>query len=159
MENIKVDISKLPQEQQEQIALWIIEANKPKPWKPENGEDYVCIDGDGAILFESWDGINSDTYRYTTGNCYRTEAEAEFAREKALVIGELMQYAEELDWTDDEAAKWEAGYSYSRREIQYTCTFCYKTLNTPYFPSEESAQSAVAAVGEARIKKYLFGVE
>lgn len=51
------------------------------PFKPKNGERYyrifIHIDGDIAIISDTWDGWTTDCMCKYCGNCFRTEAEAE----------------------------------------------------------------------------------
>lgn len=51
------------------------------PFEPKNGERYyrifIHIDGDMAIISDTWDGWTTDCMCKYCGNCFRTEAEAE----------------------------------------------------------------------------------
>ena len=51
------------------------------PFKPKNGERYyrifIHVDGDIAIISDTWDGWTTDLMCKYCGNCFRTEAEAE----------------------------------------------------------------------------------
>ena len=51
------------------------------PFEPKNGERYyrifIHIDGDIAIISDTWDGWTTDCMCKYCGNCFRTEAEAE----------------------------------------------------------------------------------
>lgn len=87
-----IDISVLPEAEQDLIkALFdkccervkpkVVEV-KRKVWKPKIGEHYWYLYGDGKISTITWCGSKLDADRYKLGNCFRTEEEAEFAREK-----------------------------------------------------------------------------
>ena len=63
-------------------------------WKPEEGDIYWFIDSSGQAIKDRWTSHHYDRERYEIGNCYKTEAEAESAKEKLKVIAELKEYAE-----------------------------------------------------------------
>ena len=50
---------------------------EPKPWKPEDGEDYFYIGIDFTI--DSWENVDDDTDKrnFRIGNCFPTKARAE----------------------------------------------------------------------------------
>ncbi len=66
---------------------------------------------------------------------------------------------EEIDWKNVEQTKWYIFYNYIYKKIGYNDNTVCGHINDIYFTSEELAKSAVAKVGEERLKKYLFGVE
>lgn len=52
-------------------------------WKPKNGECYYFIDDRGTIITSMWNkyGERKDNLRYELCNCFRTQEEAEAARD------------------------------------------------------------------------------
>ncbi len=51
-------------------------------WKPEKGEQYWRVGTTAESLSDLWGDFNLDVLRYESGNCFRTEEEAEAAAEK-----------------------------------------------------------------------------
>jgi len=58
-------------------------------FKPEKGETYFVINRDNPPSQSEWCGDNIDKYRYDSGNCFRTEAEAQskIDRDKRIASG------------------------------------------------------------------------
>lgn len=136
-------------------------------WKPEIGEEYWCISDDVYTHCKTWAPFRLHQRRYDLGNCFKTQKEAEFAREKHKVLVELQDYADlynerEIDWRDLESdiEKYYLTYDYNGEEIVIEETYsCYNGGNSVYFTSIETAKKAIETIGEDRIKKYLFGVK
>ena len=169
-----IDISVLPEAEQDLIkALFdkccervkpkVVEV-KRKVWKPKIGEHYWYLYGDGNISTITWCGSKLDADRYKLGNCFRTEEEAEFAREKKKVEVELERYAKEHN--DPERDVWN-GFN-ERCGIRYDCLrgnldtstmYQFRDIGAIYFTSKEIAEDAANKVGAKRIMKYLFDVD
>lgn len=60
------------------------ETTKPKRWRAEVNDDYWFMVDTGEIGRESEDRHSIDTFRYNTGNYFKTEGEAIAYREKLL---------------------------------------------------------------------------
>ena len=59
---------------------------EPKPWKPEDGEDYFYIGIDFTI--DSWENVDDDTDKrnFRIGNCFRTKERAEQVAKKMRML-------------------------------------------------------------------------
>ena len=129
---------------------------KEGPKFPEYGDIYWCIDAEGIVYVNTFEGIQADRNIFEIGNVFKTKEQADFAVEKLKVEAELRKYSRPFKCgeinhyiflnTDNECID-VVGLSYSQYQ------------GTIYFESEEKAQQAVESVGEERIKKYIFGVE
>ena len=123
---------------------------------PQDGDEYWYIDTTGDIYNENWECFGFEKATLEIGNVYKTRKEAEFAVEKLKVEAELRKFSRpfELDSlnhyifldTDDDCLGVDS------------LSFC-QSQGTIHFEGEEKAQQAIDAVGEQRIKKYIFGVE
>ena len=169
-----IDISVLPEAEQDLIkALFdkccervkpkVVEV-KRKVWKPKIGEHYWYLYGDGKISTITWCGSKLDADRYKLGNCFRTEEEAEFAREKKKVEVELERYAKE--YNDPERDVWNGfnercgiRYDCLRGDLDTSTMYQFRDIGAIYFTSKEIAEDAANKVGAKRIMKYLFGVD
>lgn len=132
---------------------------KPKRrWKPVFGERYWFIDGN--TFYTDWDEAVIDNYRYAIGNVFKTQEEADFAREQLKVLAELKEYADgEQEWNGNNEHKC---IIYDTSQKCFDIVNYISNINTPfnlYFSSEKQAQKAIDAIGEEKLKKYYFCVE
>lgn len=169
-----IDISILSEAQQnlfkslfeqfcERVKPKVVEV-KRKVWKPKIGEHYWYLYGDGKISTITWCGSKLDADRYKLGNCFRTEEEAEFAREKKKVEVELERYAKE--YNDPERDVWNGfnercgiRYDCLRGDLDTSTMYQFRDIGAIYFTSKEIAEDAANKVGAKRIMKYLFDVD
>ena len=129
---------------------------KEGPKFPEYGDIYWCIDAEGIVYVNNFEGIQADRNILEIGNVFKTAEEAEFAVEKLKVEAELRELSRPFEngkfnhyiffYIDGDSI--EVGYKNA----------CH-SQGAIYFESEDKAQQAIKSVGEDRIKKYLFGVE
>ena len=124
-------------------------------WKPKDGEWYWYINNSGGGLTTVWHGDIVGKSRYALGNVFKTEEEAEFRAEQLKVEAELKRFSRPFIADKDNFI---LTYNHLRDEIFTECSQ-YTQYTNFHFPSEEIAQKAIDTVGEARIKKYYFGVE
>lgn len=101
---------------------------EPKPWKPEDGEDYFYIGIDFTI--DSWENVDDDTDKrnFRIGNCFHTEERAEQVARKIRLLLQLEQLHDMLcpdyvpDYEDDDEVKSHVYFDHSldRYEISYS---------------------------------------
>ena len=161
--SLNVNMENLTEEERNQLLALVKKSTeeKPKVWKPKYGEVYYCLDLDGEICSETWDGIKTEENMYIIGNCYRTEKEALFALEKQKVITELKRFAQERNdkiYWNNGSWKYYIAYDYTANKVIYMSAMTSKR-NDIYFTSEEIAQQAIDIIGADRLKKYYFEVE
>ena len=156
MEEIKINMENLSQEEREQLLKLVEKGQKPveREW-PQEGDDYYFLACDDYIGEESWYGDEFDCFRYDVGNCFHTEEEAEWYREHLKVCAELRRMA---DGSVEDGA-WHVPYYDSLND--HVFVYMHDGYSeTPYiFASDESAQKAIDTIGEERLKKYWFRVE
>src|SRR5699024_6184242 len=107
----------------------------------------------GEVSHFEWNGGNYDLELQRIGNIFRTDDEAVFAREELKVEAELRKFSVPIFKG--------CYYIYMKTEdasLGFGVNGHYKSQGTIYFESEEKAQQAIDAVGEERIKKYIFGM-
>lgn len=153
--NIQERIEALEAEYNERLKALKAEAQREQEF-PQDGHWYWYITSDAGIGMGSWGDFEFEKEQLSIENVFRTREEAEFSLEKLKVEAELREFSRPfkcgeinryifLDTNSDCIDL--AGLSYSQYQ------------GTIYFESEEKAQQAIEAVGEERIKKYIFGVE
>ena len=121
---------------------------------PQQDNTYWYVSMRGNIFTSQWEGFPSEVAMLKFGNIFRTEDQAKFALEKLKVEAELRKYSG--------PASEGSAYIYrlaDTNQIGLGVKFYSQSQGTIYFESAEKAQQAIEAVGEERIKKYLFGVE
>lgn len=163
MENINVNLENLNQSERDQLMELIQKSNTSKPknknWKPDSGDYYYCIGADGEIMQNLFERDSYDFGTLVMGNCYPTERDAIFAREKLKALAELQRYAnkynEEMNWEDFESEKYFIAFNCRTRDI-YVSSSVGQQIGCIYFSSRGIAQKAIDSVGKNRIKTYLF---
>ena len=149
--NLQMEINSLKQ----RVAELEQQAKQEQEF-PQYGDTYWCINAYGGVSKETWDGYDIEKDMLEIGNGFRTEQEAEFAFEKLKVEAELRKFSR--PFKEDE-------YNYfiqihpSHNNIVVESDDFYQTQGTIYFESTTIANEAIDAIGENRIKKYIFGVE
>lgn len=59
------------------LTDWFEEVNESIRWKPEMGQTYYHIGGDGRVYDDTWVNDSAvDNGRFEIGNCFKTEEEA-----------------------------------------------------------------------------------
>lgn len=101
---------------------------EPKPWKPEDGEDYFYIGIDFTI--DSWENVDDDTDKrnFRIGNCFRTGERADQVVEKMRLLLRLEQLHDMLcpdyepDYEDDDEVKYHVYFNHflDRYDISYS---------------------------------------
>ena len=150
MENIAVNLDNLSQEDKALLLKLVDKANTTsKVWVPNIGENYYSLTDDGDIHWCDWDDDSTDKDRLAIGNCFKTQAEANFAYEQCRVFHELRGFAKKEN-KDGYIIFYAAGFFISHSNAA-TGEF--------HFETKEIAQKAIEAIGEERLLKYYFCIE
>ena len=118
-------------------------------WKPKHKEKYYFVDGSGKVCVEPWLDDELDEYRYSVGECFKTEKAAEawrgyriaratVSRDKGVLspeqirdeyLGEFVHYVVfNLD---------------GQLETSWDCLDDYATPGTIYFDTMQHAQASL----------------
>jgi len=129
-------------------------------WKPKRNDKYWAINEFGTASDFFWADDDSDSRAYAIGGCFPTREAAEFEAERRKVNAELQRLAEEaggVDWLNDTQ---KVCIDYDRKNDFFSVSHraTSRIQGAIYFPSDEAARAAIVAVGEARLKTYLFNV-
>lgn len=111
-------------------------------WKPKIGEDYFILNRDGEINKWRYISHSSDDYAYQTGNCFKTQKEAELHKLRLESMANR--------WRPEKGEKfyYYCGSAVQIRPYKHTCDYesywignCHKT--------EEDARKWCKKYGEA----------
>lgn len=141
------------------LTEWFEEIEEPtnsSNWKPKKGDQVFLLGGNGQIFSSSWVGANSDNKWLEFGNTYRTEEEAEKARDRRLAEVRLRRTSDfKPDWKNEKY-----GYSifYGPRSKKLFVTI--RTIDggeIVRYATQEEAEKSIKE-HEADWKKY-FGIK
>ena len=128
---------------------WFEEVKESGWWKPRFDETYYFVDGSGKVCVEPWLDDELDEYRYSVGECFKTEKAAEawrgyriaratVSRDKGVLspeqirdeyLGEFVHYVVfNLD---------------GQLETSWDCLDDYATPGTIYFDTMQHAQASL----------------
>jgi len=116
------------------------------------GEAYWYVDDDGVIIVRHDNYDSKDNARFKCGNHYPTEAEAvQAAKEQKLNALAKRWRAQhdpaELDWKNDNIAKWDFFYNWRTDELKARGIYCYKDSSL-YFSTQALAEQFAAEYRE-----------
>lgn len=78
----------------------------------EHGDTHYCIQSNGAVFADCWDGIESDNRYFSQGNVFPTLEEAELEAERRNLLTRFRAFRDECndgwkpDWNDNNSKKW-----------------------------------------------------
>lgn len=141
------------------LTDWFEEIKESNRWKPEMGQTYYYVIGDGRIYDDTWVNDSAvDNGRFEISNCFQTKEEAERAVEylKALAVVRGDATSEFVKYNNN----WFIGYDPEHKSIDAFCnpyTARNGIFGLPYFATEDEAQRSI----ELHKKEWLtiFGVE
>lgn len=134
--------------------------DEPTYYIPNMNEKYFYIDDEGDVFSDTWNNMETDTYRLEFGNCYKTHDKAFNASsvQKDLVrlqrLALTLNKGERIDWKNIQQAKYYLFYDYYNNCIQQTHCFVSQS-NTIYCLSDEYMREAVKLFDKDRLKKIL----
>lgn len=142
-----------------------LEEKKPrKRWRAEKCEIYWYVDSAENLLGAREDDWEMDNKRYSTGNYFQTQEEAEFHKNELIYTQMLKDYIYEhddveLDWNDRMQEKYYLRYCCLNKKINFSLCQYYKIQSVIYASNEQVLKDAVEFIGEENVKKYILKVE
>ena len=124
---------------------------------------YYYLNDCGETEIETDEDYLVDNFRYSIGNYFGTEKQAENYKERLLIEQELRDIArelnkgEEIDWNDNDQKKYYLYYCYIEEGISRTFDFLGKGQGIIYCLDENFMTIAIKRIGEERLTKYLKG--
>ena len=143
------------------LTEWFEEIEEPTDsihWKPKHGDEYFWIDECGSILPGTFyrDSLY-DQQRLTFGNVYRTEKEAEKARDRRLAKVRLRQTSDFKPDPNKGELGWIVGYSCRAKKLAVE-RFIYSYYGeTIHYKTAEDAKKSIKENREDWLK--YFGIK
>ena len=133
-----------------------LETYKPKSvWDLKEGDKCFFVTSAGNILDWYW-----DLQPTKIGNCFLTKEEAEYELERRKIETEMLRLGGrrniKIDICDD---NYYIMYDNKTRNLAYFNRNWMHSQGSIFFDTYVDVDKAVKAIGEDRIKKYIFGVE
>lgn len=128
--------------QELQTEIDELKANKPteyKRWRSENDGVYYYMDDCGKCDSAGAGYGSIDDYRYSTGNYFKTEKEAEQHKAYLLALQTIKDDAEGFapDWRSD---KYHGYYNHEANELNIGWSLAFQYQGVIYFETEEKLQ-------------------
>lgn len=158
----KQELQKLKKQVEETLAKVKKALSEAKTirWQPKFNEIYFYVDDMGMIDYSFW-GIEPDEiFRFNTGNCFKTEEEAEDYKENLLTKQALKDLALELndgveiDWEDKTQRK----YNLFIDNLQPDIAYCWSNTTQGsdiYCLHDNYAKIAKDRIGEEKLIKLI----
>ncbi len=131
---------------------------------PSDGDKYYFIDNIGYILDSQWDMIDGtptevDISRRNIGNVFKTEEEAKFACERLKICNKLKNLSDDDQVWNCINPHYSIIYDSDHKKVDIGSFYYTKVPHEYWFKSKESAEAALKAIGEDKLKKYVFNIK
>lgn len=139
-----------------EFAKWAIdngfaeEVKESGRWKPKFGEAYFFLNSTGEINVEPWLSYKSDEYRYSMGECFKTEKAAEAWRGYRIAITTVRQDEGVLTPEEIRDVSWAQPIPYVGVSLDNELGVCQKNVEDEvviasaiYFDTKEHAQASL----------------
>ena len=128
------------------LTEWFEEIKEPTDsvhYKPKDGDDYFYISDYGNVGWEVWSDKHIDNERLALGFIYRTEKEAEKARERRLAEVRLQQTSDFKPDFEDSRGGWVVYYNYKDKELYSYDTDYDDSGETIRYATEEDSRKSI----------------
>ena len=138
------------------------EVKKGVRQRPKIGEIYYFLGDNGRIYNTEWEGSEEDLFRFNTGNCFKTEQEAEDYRENLLTKQQLKDLALELNngveinWENCAQTKFSIYYQgHHVQELRLDSADFYTQIGQVYCLDAIFLETAKERIGEEKLIKLI----
>ena len=113
-----------------------------KPFSPKEEEIYFYVGTWGHVLSGTYYS-NANKWNAESGNCFRTEEEAEYYRDWLIARKRIMDSSDfEIAWENPKQDKWAIYYDHRTKRLGVVY-WCYNQYNSlPPYKSEKEAEQA-----------------
>lgn len=115
----------------------------------EHGDTHYCIQSNGAVFADCWEGIESDNRYFSQGNAFPTEEAAELEAERRNLLTRFRAFRDEcnrgLSFQDE---KWEIDYKDKKLKSLWVPNSINGFPTFGYFKNREDADRAIELFGD-----------
>ena len=134
--------------QELQTEIDELKANKPteyKRWRAREGDEYSFLSGSWYIGRSTEQADTVDDYRYSTGNYFKTEKEAEQHKAYLLALQTIKDDAEGFapDWEDENQEKYHGYYNHEANELNIGWSLAFQHQGVVYFQAEKKLRHSL----------------
>lgn len=159
------ELTKKAEEMEKQLKELKSEIKQAKKdWElkcPYNYNDrYFWIDGEGLVIESRWDSMGIDINRFSQGNIFATEKEANLESNRRTLLAKFREFRDERnegwkpDWTDTNEAKWSGVLSAGKLEaLSMYLNNSFDTFG--HFKNREDCQRAIEIFGKEIIDLFV----
>ena len=160
LEQLKQKQTKLEQKLTELEALIKAYEEQEEAEFPKDGDEVYYINALGEV-HKAYFNSEEDDGSLSIGNVFRTQEEAEFARERLKVIAEMKRCGGEFKYKRSTCRGEAFSFfiKYFNGEISVCSIDGFWAATKMRYPTEEAAQKAIDTIGEERLLRYWFCVE
>lgn len=130
-------------------------------FKPKYGEFYYFLGSNGIIQRTYWNDGSMDSYRYSVGNCFKTEQEVYDYKENLITKQQLKDLALELDngvetgWYYKDTRKYTIYLSYELGELVDDWNWIHRAVGGVYCSNGKFCKVAIERIGEEKLIKLI----
>lgn len=130
-----------------------------KRWRGSLNQRYYYISTDARCCFTQEDSHPADNGRYSIGNYFQTEKQAQETIEKLKIYNQLKDLAlklnegEKIDWTNMSQYKYSIFYDHNFRELDFETNIIISSLGQIYCLDKNFLDIAKQEIGEENLLK------
>lgn len=119
----------------------------------EHGDTHYCIQPNGAVFADCWEGIESDNRYFSQGNVFLTEEAAELEAERRNLLTQFRAFRDECngDWKPDWKNVYENKYFICKVDSKlgaYASSIGNSFAMFGYFKNSEDCERAIELFGD-----------
>lgn len=166
VENFRVGVTEIGERFAKLLPdIEIYEEEEEDTWEMkcpyEQGDTHYCIQPNGAVFADCWEGIESDNRYFSQGNVFPTEEAAELEAERRNLLTRFRAFRDECNdgwkpnWRKNDA-KYYFYISSTDGEIGINDIYFYETFPLfGYFKNSKDAERAIELFGQEIIELYV----
>lgn len=159
------ELTKKAEEMEKQLTELKLEINRSKndlklKYFYDYNDKYFWIDDEGLVSGSQWDNMDIDINRFSQGNIFATEQEANLESKRRTLLAKFREFRNERnegwkpDWTDVNESKWSAVLITGKLKALSIClNNSFDTFG--YFKNREDCQRAIEIFGEEIIDLFM----
>lgn len=167
VENFRVGVTEIGERFAKLLPdIEIYEEEEGNTWEMkcpyEHGDTHYCIQPNGVVFEDCWEGLGSDNRYFSQGNVFPTEEAAELEAERRNLLTRFRAFRNECneDWKSDCKDVTQKKHYVSYSEIKNSLYVSYIVLGNHlhtfgYFKNEQDAERAIKLFGDEIIELFV----